>query len=258
VDLFVFEVPDHFHRAESTALLTDLSFRVDPDIEGAQVWLSGVSVGEGSVRVIGVGPGIIGTILIIQLVVLARRLLREGYAFNDIRDALLAEAQVQEEEAEVILKRRWLRRLDSLWHRLWAGRFGRWFFGMAGLGIKPPARPALPSTDATEVVLGRAAVDMYNALPSADRTRLSDVPQVVHNLEHHAERLRSRGEKGEQLTATVAALENVRLALLRLRAGEGSVEDLTRYLERAKEIGERIDRELEARREVDRILTPGR
>jgi len=50
----------------------------------------------------GKGAGVIGAILIFQLVVVARRLLKDGYAFGDIRAALLAEAQVQREEAEVI------------------------------------------------------------------------------------------------------------------------------------------------------------
>src|SRR2546425_4717906 len=50
----------------------------------------------------GRGAGVIGAILIFQLVVVARRLLKDGYAFGDIRAALLAEAQVQREEAEVI------------------------------------------------------------------------------------------------------------------------------------------------------------
>jgi serine/threonine-protein kinase len=213
-----------------------------------------VSAGGGDFSISLGGPGLIGTILIIQLVLLARRLLREGYAFEDIRAALLAEAQVQEEEADVILKRRWLRRLDGMWHRLWAGRFGRWFFRVVGRGIKPPERSMLPSTDATEVVLGRAAVDVYNELPAEDRTRLTDVPNVVQRLESHAERLRAEGDAGDQLTNTVAALEKVRLALLRLRAGEGSVEDLTLHLQRAKEIGKEIDRQLDARREVRAAL----
>ena len=216
-----------------------------------------VSVGSGGVQIGGAGPGIIGTILIIQLVVVARRLLREGYAFEDIRAALLSEARVQEEEAEVILRRRWLRRLDSLWHRIWAGKFGRWFFKVSGTGLKPPRERALPSTDATELVLGRAAVDVYEEFSQEDRTRFGDVPSVVHNLERHAERLRERGVTGEQLTATVAALENVRIALLRLRAGTGRVEDLTLYLERARGIGEAVDRQLEGRRDVDRLLKDG-
>ena len=125
--------------------------------------------------------------------------MREGYAFDDIRAALIAEAEIQAEEADAILKRRWLRRLDTMWHRLWAGRLGRWFFRWAGVGIKAPAKPALPSTDPTELVLGRAAVDVYEELSQGDRTRFGDVPSVVHNLERHAERLRDRGVTGEKL-----------------------------------------------------------
>ncbi len=230
--------------------------------------VGGTSISVGSaVQIIGFGPGIIGTILVIQLVLLARQLLREGYAFDDIRAALIAEAEIQAEEADAILKetelpqdhvvRRWLRRLDTMWHRLWAGRLGRWFFRWAGVGIKAPAKPALPSTDPTELVLGRAAVDVYEELSQGDRTRFGDVPSVVHNLERHAERLRDRGVTGEKLAATVAALENVRIALLRLRAGTGSVEDLTLNLERARGFGQAVDRQLAARREVDRLLKDG-
>jgi len=80
------------------------------------------------------GVGIIGVILIVQLAAVARRLLREGYAFDDIRAALLAEAKVQEEEADAVRQGRFWRRLDSLWHRVWAGRVGRWFFRMAWVG----------------------------------------------------------------------------------------------------------------------------
>ncbi len=204
------------------------------------------------------GPGIVGLILIIQLVMVARRLLREGYAYEDIRAALLAEAVVQEEEAAVTTKRRWLKRMNTMWHRLWAGRFGRWFFGIAGKGVKPPERPARPSTDATELFLSRAAVDLYHELPAADRSQLGDVPAIVDRLENRAEQLRGLDDSAEELTATVAALEKLRLALMRLQAGEGSVEDLTLHLERAKEIGDRIDREIAGRGEVDAMLGGGR
>ncbi len=214
----------------------------------------GVSVSEaGGVQIVSLGPGIIGSILIFQLIVVARRLLREGYAFEDIRAALLAEAKVQEEEADVIVRRRWLRRLESVWHRLWAGRFGRWFFRMAGVGIEPPARPALPSTDATELVLSRAAVDLFEDLPVSERARVREAPGVIQDLERRADRLRRAGA-GEALTDTVAALENVRLALLRLKVGAGSVDDLTTQLARARAIGEEVDRRLAARREVDEAL----
>jgi hypothetical protein len=77
---------------------------------------------------------------------------------------------------------------------------------------------------------------------------------VIGRLEHDAELLRRRGDTGERLTMAVGALENVRLGLLRLRAGIGSVDDLTEHLARAQEIGDRIDAELQARREVDALL----
>jgi hypothetical protein len=215
----------------------------------------GVTIGSGSVQSVSIGGGgLIGSILIIQLVIVARRLLREGYGFDDIRGALLAEAQLQDEEAEVIRQRRFLRRIDALWHRLWAGGFGRWFFRVVGIGIRPPARPALPSADATELVLGRSALAAWEALPDSAQRYAREVPAVVDRLEGRAERLRARGETGERLTKTVAALENLRLALMRLRAGVGSVEDLTSYLERAKAIGDEVDRQLEARREVRGLL----
>jgi len=198
--------------------------------------------------------GIIGMILMFQLVVVARRLLRSGYAFEDIRTALLAEAQVQREEADEIQQRRWIRRLDTLWHRLWAGRFGRFFFRVAGTGIKAPARRAIASADATELVLGRSVLAVYASLAEAERRQVRDVPAVVERLEKEAEALRARGQTGEHLAETVAALENLRLALLKLRAGTGTVGDLTLWLERAREIGDFVDRRIAADGEVERLL----
>ncbi len=147
-----------------------------------------------------------------------------------------------------------MRRLNSLWSRLWAGWVGRTFFRVAGAGVKKPARAVLPSPDRTELVLGRAAVDVFEDLPGDVRRRLRDVPQVVRRLERDAEALRERGDTGERLATTVAALESVRLGLLRLQAGTGTLEDLTLHLERAKEIGEAVDAELAARREVREVL----
>jgi hypothetical protein len=214
----------------------------------------GVSVGSGGVHAGAGGPGLIGTILIIQLVVVARRLLKEGYAFEDIHQALLAEARLQTEEVEELGQRRWLRRLNSLWQRLWAGRFGRWFFRMAGLGLRVPEGPSRPSADATEFVLGRSTLAAYAALPAALGSGARAVPALVQRLEARAERLRAAGDTGERLNDTVAALENVRLALLKLSAGVGSIEDLTLVLERAKAIGDAVDRRLEAGNEVREAL----
>jgi hypothetical protein len=200
------------------------------------------------------GAGAIGTILLIQLVLVARRLLREGYAFDDIRAALLAEAQIQAEEAEVAHQGRWIRRLNDLWHRLWAGRFGRWFFRQAGRGVRVPERHAMVSADATELVLGRSALAAYDALPAAEREQVKDVPAVVERLEKEAEALRARGATGERLAETVAALENIRLGMLKLRAGTGTLGDLTEWIERAREIGEYVDHRIAAEKEVKGLL----
>src|SRR5437016_8362991 len=150
----------------------------------------------------GKGAGVIGAILVFQLVVVARRLLKDGYAFGDIRAALLAEAQVQQEEAEVIKQRRLFRRLDSLWYRVWAGRAGRSFFRLDGVGLKATARPALPSVERTELVLGRSALSAHKALPEGERRAARDLPGVVGRLEPGAEALRGRGDTGEPLTET--------------------------------------------------------
>jgi hypothetical protein len=83
---------------------------------------------------------------------------------------------------------------------------------------------------------------------------MPEVPEVIGRLERDAERLRARGDAGEQLETAVAALENVRLGLLKVKAGVGTMEDLTLDLERANEIGDKIDAELAARREVRELL----
>jgi eukaryotic-like serine/threonine-protein kinase len=213
-----------------------------------------VKVGQGGTSVTVGGIGIIGTILLVQLVLVARRLLREGYAFDDIRTALLAEAQVQSEEADEMRSGRWIRRLNNLWHRLWAGRFGRTFFRVAGWGLKAPERRAIASADATELVLGRSVLAVYDALSDSERRQAPDVPAVVERLEKEAEALRAAGRTGEQLLEAVGALENLRLALLKLRAGTGTLGELTMWLARARDIGEYVDRRIAAQGEVDKLL----
>src|SRR5438034_2262631 len=141
----------------------------------------------------GRGMGIIGAILVFQLVAVARRLLKDGYTFDDIRAALLAERQVQQEEDEVIKRRRWFLKLDSLWYRIWAGRAGRAFFRLAGIGLKTTARPPPPSVDRTELVLGRSALSAYQALPDADRRQARDLPAPVSNRSTTAGRSRGHG-----------------------------------------------------------------
>jgi protein kinase-like protein len=202
----------------------------------------------------GNGMGIIGVILLVQLVAVARRLLKDGYTYGDIRAALLAERQVQQEEDEAIKRRHWWQRLDSLWYRVWAGRVGRWFFRFAGWRLKSRARPALPSVERTELVLGRSTLAAYEALPEAERRQAPDLPGVVERLETGAEALRARGDTGESLTEAVAALEHLRLALVKRQSGEGLPSDLTLVLERARAIGDHVDRRIAAATEVQALL----
>lgn len=213
------------------------------------------SVGSSGINIQGLQ--LVALVLLFQLGLAARRLLRGGYTFDDIRDALLAEARVQEEEAEALQRRRWSRRVSGAWNRIWASRFGRFFFKVAGIGLPRIERTVLPSADATELVLGNAATAIYEGLPEEVRARLPDVTRAIERLERDARELRRRGETGERLTLAVGALENVRLGLLRLRAGIGTVDGLTEDLARAEDIGREIDAELAARREVDAVLERG-
>jgi hypothetical protein len=90
-------------------------------------------------------------------------------------------------------------------------------------------------------------VDAYESLTAAQRSGASAAPAVIDMLAHRAERLRQQGETGSALEDTVGALERVRLSLLALQAGEDAARDLTRDLEKAREIGERVDAELDGR-----------
>jgi hypothetical protein len=200
------------------------------------------------------GLHILSLILFGQLLIAARRVLGAGYNFANIRAALLAESQIQDEEAEAVRKGKWMRRFNGAWNRIWASGVGRYFFKMAGLRMKKPVLMVLPSTDATELVLGRAAEGIFVTLPEDVRTLVPEVPTLIRRLERDAEVLRRLGHTGEDLTEAVAALENLRVAMLRVNAGAASIDDLTLQLERAQEVGDRIDAELLGREDVKKLL----
>jgi eukaryotic-like serine/threonine-protein kinase len=178
-----------------------------------------------------------------------------------------------------------LPRLD----RLLAGRLGQWLFRLAGLGTGAAKESTTLAPDRTELILGAVADRLYEELPTATRRRLGEVPSAIEHLQGHVGELRDReaalsraiagvdtsavrpaaGEgHGDvvaelddaraavrlRLTSAVAALENVRLGLLRLHAGVGSPDNLTEDLVKAREIGDAIDAELAGRAEVDDLL----
>jgi hypothetical protein len=142
----------------------------------------------------------------------------------------------------------------KLFGRLLRGRLGRWVFRLGGVGLR--AQQALPAAgERTELALGRAVDDLYRGLPAGQRARLGDVPVLIGRLEADALALRAGAgtpEGAARLATAVAALETLRLDLLKLHAGMGSVDELTRDLDAARALGEQVDTQLEAQRAAER------
>ncbi|MBK6423811.1 MAG: hypothetical protein IPF77_16675 [Gemmatimonadetes bacterium] len=123
---------------------------------------------------------------------------------------------------------------------------------------------------ATEVALGVAASELFAALPAATRAQLAGLPATVAALEARAqearaelEQLAARARAGDaavlaarqrarrRTADSVAALEGVRLDLLRLHANASDLAPLTTLLEAARQLGEEAGRLADAQREVD-------
>ncbi|HKA59667.1 MAG TPA: serine/threonine-protein kinase [Gemmatimonadales bacterium] len=192
--------------------------------------------------------------------------------------------------ALIMLQRR--RDVDAeFWGRLWTGRLGRWLFGFARLFTSRKALPASLTHRPTELALGMAAEQLYDSLPKETRNQLRDLPDVVHRLERDAQTMRTRLDELQEaladvpqrgasdptiaarhdrivsdLTAerdlvqqrlqdAVAALETIRLNLLRLHAGTGTVHSLTTDLGLARELARDIGVQVDAYRVVEQELS---
>jgi hypothetical protein len=173
--------------------------------------------------------------------------------------------------------------------RYWGSKFGRWLFKIASAGVHSRSTGAGATHRPTEMAIAFAADDLYAGLPKPMRAALPELPAVLSKLEQQARAVRARIEQLEQsiadaesgpspgsaaahrvsltadLTAardaararlgeTVAALETIRLDLLRLRAGVGTVDRITADLAAAGDIGAAVDRLLAASEEVDETL----
>ena len=122
----------------------------------------------------------------------------------------------------------------------------------------------------TETALGRATDHLYDALPKAVRKELAALPDTVRRLERNATTLRAsidscdehlaafersgrrdaaveaelreaRDLAADRLAQTIAALESIRLDLLRLQMGRVGVESVTASLAAAQRV-EHADR----------------
>jgi serine/threonine-protein kinase len=177
----------------------------------------------------------------------------------------------------------------EVWGRFWTGRLGRWLFKIARALTPTKALPAPLTHRPTELSIGMAAEQLYESLPKETRRELRDLPDVVHRLEEDAQRTRRRLEElqdvlgdakassadptigarhdriladltaerelvQQRLADAVAALETIRMNLLRLHSGTGSVRNLTTDLGLAREVAKSIDLLLEGHREVEKDL----
>ncbi len=168
-------------------------------------------------------------------------------------------------------------RIRSRWQtgirdRLWNSGLGEWLSQRLGAPRRSQVAGAA-AFRATEAALGVAASELFSALPKAYREQLEELPAIVSSLEaraaearaevdivaalapagsEDAEVLSTRKKKAqEQLAESVAALEGIRLDLLRVHAGAGDLAPLTTLMDAAREIGEDLGRLVEAQREVD-------
>jgi hypothetical protein len=174
----------------------------------------------------------------------------------------------------------------SWWARRWEGAMGRWLTKLAR--IKLGARSAAADRP-TEMAIAFSAQALYDELPRVLRQSLGNVPQVVDQLERQARAMRehlaaldesiasakagrgsvqvgelqkfvvadltaARTRASEHLADLLAALEATRLDLLRLRAGQGTADQITQTMAAAKELGDDLERLLSARAEIDAAL----
>ena len=155
--------------------------------------------------------------------------------------------------------------------RLWNSRVGQWLARRLGAPEQSRAVGA-GAFRATEAALGVAAAELFAALPSAYREQLEELPAIVALLEAQAAEARAElemmaalapsGPDAEALAArrnaakahlaeSVAALEGIRLDLLRLHAGASDLAPLTTLMDAARRIGEDLNRLAEAQQEVE-------
>ena len=160
----------------------------------------------------------------------------------------------------------------GLRERLWRSKLGVWIARRLGA----PERSGLAGASAfraTEAALGVAASELYAALPKAYREQFAELPAIVEALEARAVEARAevdllaaiapsgtadadvlrarRQAAAAHLGESVAALEGIRLDLLRLHAGAADLAPLTTLMDAARILGEDVNRLAEAQQEAD-------
>jgi hypothetical protein len=179
----------------------------------------------------------------------------------------------------------------SLTGRFWRSRWLRWYWKRT-VGDESLAAPTL-SHRPTELRLGHSVDELVAVLPLETKRELKGLLPLVRRLEPKTQRIRAwiaeldrllaevgRGQADPgfedkrraaievisreraiavaRLEEVVATLETIRLNLLRLRAGTGTLHGITANLAVAEEFARHTDRLLAGRAEVERLLSEGR
>lgn len=179
--------------------------------------------------------------------------------------------------------------MGERWLKFWKGSFGKLSFKMAGFRLKRVAAQVAGIHRSTEIVIALAADRLFEELPQEVRKSLKDLPETVKALEDDAQGLRRqvseldgvlaeigdddpaapsprerarvradveeiRNQARKKLQEAVAALETIRLGLLRMHAGDETVESLTMELDAARDLSRDMEHLLEGHREVERVL----
>jgi predicted component of type VI protein secretion system len=167
-------------------------------------------------------------------------------------------------------------------------------FKVSGKGVSAKRQIPSLTNRPTELAVGMAVQSLFESLPKETQSSLQDLPEIVAGLESDAQRMRDRiedfnsmlhhagpavdlsgdhdapevekrssaavrieklrDEARQRLAESVAALENLRVDLLRLRAGTAKLESVTTKLGKARDIAEQVDRLLEGQLEVEELL----
>lgn len=166
----------------------------------------------------------------------------------------------------------------------WNSAFGAWLGAMLGRGRTAP--PQLLNRP-TEAALGLAASELFAALPTAYQRDLRALPDLVRRLETRAVRIREHVDDLTRLTAeaerdmapsaddrardalarltqqrdaarqdlarSIAALESIRVDLLRLHGGIDRADTVTSLIEQARRAEHDLGMLIDAQREVHAI-----
>jgi serine/threonine protein kinase len=160
----------------------------------------------------------------------------------------------------------------GLRNTLWRSRLGQWIAKRLGA----PERSMLAGSNAfraTEAALGLAAAELFAALPANYKEQLAELPEVVAALEARAAEARAEAEMlaalapsqaggaevldarkkkaAANLADSVAALEGIRLDLLRVHAGASDLKPLTTLMHAAQLVGDDLNRLAAAQEEVE-------